>query len=128
MAIIPGAGGTQRLTRLIGVPKAKELIFTGRTLDGEEAKAIGLASYSVKQNDQGNAAYQQALELANEIARNGPVAVRMAKTAIDSGIQVDIDTALKIEELCYSNVISTKDRVEGLNAFKEKRPPKYLGE
>jgi methylglutaconyl-CoA hydratase len=128
LAIIPGAGGTQRLTRLIGVPKAKELIFTGRTLDGEEAKAIGLASYSVKQNDQGNAAYQQALELANEIARNGPVAVRMAKTAIDSGIQVDIDTALKIEELCYSNVISTKDRVEGLNAFKEKRPPKYLGE
>lgn len=85
-------------------------------------------NYSVKQNEQGNAAYKQALELAQEIVKNGPVAIRMAKAAINAGIETDIDTSLKIEELCYSNVIPTKDRIEGLTAFKEKRPPKYLGE
>lgn len=70
MAIIPGAGGTQRLPRLIGVAKAKELIFTGRILDGNQAKDIGLVNLSVKQNDEGNAAYKSAIELAQEIARN----------------------------------------------------------
>jgi methylglutaconyl-CoA hydratase len=128
LAIIPGAGGTQRLTRLIGVSKAKELIYTGRTLDGNEALQIGLVSHSVKQNEQGDAAYARALELAHEIVKNGPIAVRMAKMAIDTGIECNMDAALKVEELCYSNVITTKDRVEGLNAFREKRPPKYIGE
>ena len=70
MAIIPGAGGTQRLPRLIGVNKAKELIFTGRTLDGSQAEKIGLVNLSVKQNDDGNAAYKSALELAQEIVKN----------------------------------------------------------
>ena len=128
LAIIPGAGGTQRLTRLIGISKAKELIYTARVLDGDQAEAIGLVNTSVKQNDEGNAAYKRALEIAHEIAKNGPIAVKMAKMAIDSGIEVEIDTALKVEELCYANIIHTKDRVEGLNAFKEKRPPKYIGE
>lgn len=70
LAIIPGAGGTQRLPRLIGVNKAKELIFTGRTLDGSQAEKIGLVNLSVKQNDDGNAAYKSALELAQEIVKN----------------------------------------------------------
>jgi methylglutaconyl-CoA hydratase len=90
LAIIPGAGGTQRLPRLIGVAKAKELIFTGRILDGDQAKAIGLVNESLKQNDEGNAAYKRALELAQEIAKNGPLAVQMAKLSIDSGSEVRI--------------------------------------
>lgn len=128
LAIIPGAGGTQRLSRLVGVAKAKELIFTARVLDGAEALAIGLVNHSVAQNSTGDAAYAQALQLAKEIAKNGPVAVRMAKTAIDSGLEVDIATALKVEELCYASTIGTRDRVEGLAAFREKRPPNYIGE
>jgi methylglutaconyl-CoA hydratase len=88
LAIIPGAGGTQRLPRLIGVAKAKELIFTGRVLDGDQAKAIGLVNESLKQNEEGNAAYKRALELAQEIAKNGPLAIQMAKLSIDSGSEV----------------------------------------
>lgn len=128
LAIIPGAGGTQRLARQVGPAKAKELIFTAKILDGKEAVNIGLVNMCVEQNETRDAAYLRALELANSIINNGPVAVRMAKLAIDRGIQVDINSALKVEELCYAKVVPTKDRLEGLNAFKEKRPPKFLGE
>ncbi|RNA07466.1 methylglutaconyl- mitochondrial, partial [Brachionus plicatilis] len=128
LAIIPGAGGTQRLTKLIGIPRAKELIYTGKILDGDEALKVGVVNYSEKQNDQGDAAYKKAFQIASEIVKNGPIAVQMAKCAIDSGAHVDIRTGLKIEELCYSRLISTKDRIEGLTAFKEKRAPRYLGE
>ena len=128
LAIIPGAGGTQRLTKLIGVSRAKELIYAARILDGDEALNFGIVNYSEKQNDQGDAAYKKALQMAADIVRNGPIAIQMAKCAIDSGSDVDIQTGLKIEELCYSRLIPTKDRLEGLNAFKEKRLPKYIGE
>jgi len=101
------------LPRLIGVSKAKELIFTGRILDGDQAKSIGLVNESVKQNEQGNAAFKHALELAEEISKNGPIAVKMAKLSIDAGIEHDIQSALSLEESCYSKVIPTKDRVEG---------------
>ncbi|CAG7815400.1 unnamed protein product [Allacma fusca] len=127
LAIIPGAGGTQRLPRIIGMAKAKELIYTGRILDGDEAEKIGLVNYSVSQNKSGDAAYQRALELAEEILPNGPVGVRMAKVSINKGLQVDLSTGLAIEESCYAQVIPTKDRTEGLLAFREKRPPKYSG-
>lgn len=128
LGIIPGAGGTQRLPRLVGISKAKELIYTGRVLSGEQAAEIGLVNEALKQNEQGDAAYQHALQFAKEIAKNGPVAVKMAKLSIDGGIDVDIQSALKLEETCYSAVIPTKDRIEGLNAFKEKRTPNYIGE
>lgn len=128
LAILPGAGGSQRLPRLIGVPLAKELIFTGRTLDGNAAHKIGLVNHVVDQNKDGDAAFHRALELAEEIAANGPVAVRMAKLAINYGSEVDLATGLAFEETCYAQVIPTKDRLEGLQAFKEKRPPKYIGE
>ncbi|XP_058022834.1 methylglutaconyl-CoA hydratase, mitochondrial isoform X3 [Ahaetulla prasina] len=111
LAIIPGAGGTQRLPRTIGVSLAKELIFSARVLDGEEAKSIGLISHVVEQNEAGDAAYRRALALAREFLP-----------------QVDLLTGLAIEEACYAQTIPTKDRIEGLLAFKEKRPPRYKGE
>ncbi|XP_062925003.1 methylglutaconyl-CoA hydratase, mitochondrial isoform X1 [Mobula hypostoma] len=128
LAIIPGAGGTQRLPRIVGVSTAKELIFSGRVVDGTEAKAIGLVSHVVEQNEEGDAAYHRALSLAKEFLPQGPIAVRLAKLAINRGVEVDLKTGLEIEEACYAQVIPTKDRIEGLNAFKEKRLPRYTGE
>ncbi|XP_062369233.1 methylglutaconyl-CoA hydratase, mitochondrial isoform X3 [Cinclus cinclus] len=128
LAIIPGAGGTQRLPRTIGVSLAKELIFSARTVDGEEAKSIGLISHVVEQNEAGDAAYRRALALAREFLPQGPVAMRVAKLAINQGMEVDLVTGLAIEEACYAQTIPTKDRMEGLLAFKEKRPPRYKGE
>lgn len=128
LAIIPGAGGTQRLPRLIGPAFAKELIFTAKTLTGAEAMKMGLVNYTVKQNSEGNAAYLKALELAREIVPNGPVSLKLAKVAINAGLEVDLNTGNVIEEACYAQVIPTKDRVEGLLAFKEKRAPIYTGE
>ncbi|XP_061656764.1 methylglutaconyl-CoA hydratase, mitochondrial isoform X1 [Syngnathoides biaculeatus] len=128
LAIIPGAGGTQRLPRVIGVSRAKELIYTARIVDGAEACRLGLVSHSVEQNQRGDAAYLRALELAREINPQGPIAVRMAKLAMNQGIEVDLSTGLAIEEACYGQVIPTADRLEGLAAFKEKRRPHYKGE
>ncbi|XP_061732825.1 methylglutaconyl-CoA hydratase, mitochondrial isoform X1 [Nerophis ophidion] len=128
LAIIPGAGGTQRLPRVIGVSLAKELIYTARVVDGVEACRLGLVSHSVEQNKVGDAAYLRALALAREINPQGPIAVRMAKLAINQGIEVDLSTGLAIEEACYAQVIPTKDRLEGLTAFKEKRIPNFKGE
>ncbi|XP_078252225.1 methylglutaconyl-CoA hydratase, mitochondrial [Rhinoraja longicauda] len=127
LAIIPGAGGTQRLPRIVGAAMAKELIFSGRVVDGTEAKTIGLVSHVVEQNEAGDAAYHRALSLAKEFLPQGPIAVRLAKLAINRGIEVDLKTGLEIEEACYAQVIPTKDRIEGINAFKEKRLPRYIG-
>ncbi|KAF3848718.1 hypothetical protein F7725_015215, partial [Dissostichus mawsoni] len=120
--------GTQRLPRAIGVSLAKELIFAARVVDGAEACRLGLANHSVEQNKVGDAAYLRALELAREINPQGPIAVRMAKLAINQGIEVDLLTGLAIEEACYAQVIPTKDRLEGLAAFREKRRPQFKGE
>ena len=128
LAIIPGAGGTQRLPRIVGVPKAKELIYTAAILSGQEAADINLVNYCVPQNEQGDSAYQKALSIAEKIIPNGPIGVRMAKTAITKGVEVDISSGLGIEEACYAQLIPTKDRIEGLTAFKEKRTPNYKGE
>lgn len=127
LAIIPGAGGSQRLPRNISVSLAKELIYTGRILDGNEAERVGLVNHAVKQNDDGDAAYRKALDIAREIVPNGPIAVRVAKEAINGGIEVDLQTALAFEENCYAKVIPTKDRLEGLKAFAEKRTSMYRG-
>jgi methylglutaconyl-CoA hydratase len=123
LAIIPGAGGTQRLPRLIGLAKAKELIYTARRIDADEALSFGLVNQVVDAEDLLSAAYQ----LAAEIAANGPVAVRQAKFAIDQGFGVDLHTGLAIEQKAYEVVIPTDDRLEGLAAFAEKRKPNYIG-
>ncbi|TPX58594.1 hypothetical protein PhCBS80983_g03041 [Powellomyces hirtus] len=122
LAIIPGAGGTQRLPRLIGIPRAKELIFTARVLKSVEAERIGLVNYAVE-----GSAYDKALEIARSILTKGPVAIKAAKLAIDRGTQVDISSGLAFEQTCYAQVIPTEDRLEGLRAFKEKREPVYKG-
>nr|XP_060629506.1 enoyl-CoA hydratase domain-containing protein 2, mitochondrial [Anolis sagrei ordinatus] len=125
--LFPGAGGTQRLPRCIGISLAKELIFTGRQIDGQEALSIGLVNHSVPQNDEGDAAYQRALTLAKEIVPRAPIAVRMGKVAINKGIEVDIASGMAIERMCYARNIPTKDRQEGMAAFIEKREPKFIG-
>uniref|UniRef100_A0A8D0NWC9 Enoyl-CoA hydratase domain containing 2 n=1 Tax=Sus scrofa TaxID=9823 RepID=A0A8D0NWC9_PIG len=126
--LLPGAGGTQRLPRCLGVALAKELIFTGRRLSGMQAQALGLVNHAVAQNEEGNAAYHRALALAQEILPQAPIAVRLGKLAIDRGIEVDIASGMAIEGICYAQNIPTRDRLEGMAAFREKRTPKFVGE
>ncbi|XP_004468890.1 enoyl-CoA hydratase domain-containing protein 2, mitochondrial isoform X2 [Dasypus novemcinctus] len=126
--LLPGAGGTQRLPRCVGVALAKELIFTGRRLNGIQAQALGLVNHTVSQNEEGDAAYHQARALAQEILPQAPTAVRLGKVAIDRGMEVDIASGMVIEGMCYAQNIPTRDRLEGMAAFREKRPPKFVGE
>merc|ERR1712086_499825 len=123
LAIIPGAGGTQRLPRVVGLPKAKELVFTASILNSTDAQSIGLVNYAV---DQG-AALDKALELSALIVPRGPIAVRLAKLAMSRGMDVDRASGFAFEEACYAQVIPTEDRLEGLAAFAEKRKPVYKG-
>ncbi|XP_008541145.1 enoyl-CoA hydratase domain-containing protein 2, mitochondrial isoform X6 [Equus przewalskii] len=125
--LLPGAGGTQRLPRCLGVALAKELIFTGRRLSGTQAQVLGLVNHAVAQNEEGNAAYHRARALAQEILPQAPIAVRLSKVAIDRGMEVDIASGMAIEGICYAQNIPTQDRLEGMAAFREKRPPKFVG-
>merc|ERR1711981_1407394 len=127
LAIIPGAGGTQTLSRRVGSAKAKEMIFQAKIVNGGEAESIGLVNGNVSGNEVGDAAFHKAMEVAQKIAPNGPVALRMAKMAVNKGGEVDLATGLAVEEMCYAQVIPTKDRLEGLAAFREKRTPQYKG-
>lgn len=124
LAIIPGAGGTQRLPRIVGIAKAKQLIFTAQRLTPDEAHSIGLLNECVEEGK----AYEKSLEIARKILPNGPIAVKVAKVAIQEGMQMDRRTGMLLEQQCYAQVIPTKDRIEGLQAFKEKRKPMYKGE
>ncbi|GAJ40020.1 enoyl-CoA hydratase [Saccharococcus caldoxylosilyticus] len=124
LGIIPGAGGTQRLPRLIGKGKAKELIFTAKRITAQEAAQIGLVEYVVPRAQ----LMEKALEIAGQIAANAPIAVRQAKLAVNRGLDVDLATGLRLEQMAYEVTIPTKDRLEGLQAFKEKRKPVYKGE
>lgn len=123
LAIIPGAGGTQRLPRIIGPSRAKEMIFTAERIDAKRAYEIGLANQTVPAADLLTA----ARAMAERIAQNGPVALRMAKRAVDKGIQMDLANGMAFETTCYDVLIPTEDRIEGLTAFKEKRKPVYKG-
>lgn len=124
LGIIPGAGGTQRLPRLIGKGKAKELIFTARKITASEAEKIGLVEY-VEKNEN---LMEKALEICKLICKNAPIAVTQAKLAIDKGNEMDLQSSLAFEQAAYEITIPTKDRLEGLQAFKEKRAPIYKGE
>jgi enoyl-CoA hydratase len=123
LGIFPGIGGTQLLPRIVGAPLAKELIFTGRRLKAEEAKAAGLVNHVVPAGQ----ARAKATEIAATIARNGPFAVRQAKKAIAYGVETDLDTAMILAIEAYNATVVTEDRLEGVRAFNEKRPPHFKG-
>ena len=123
LAIIPGAGGTQRLPRLVGRGKAKELIFTGQRIGAHEALNIGLVNQICEQND----LLDECKKMAAMICETGPIAIEQAKYAVNYGIDTDLYTGLAIESNAYWVTIPTEDRLEGLAAFKEKRKPVYKG-
>lgn len=123
LAIIPGAGGTQRLPRLVGRGKAKELIFTGQRIGAEEALNIGLVNKICGQKD----LLDECKKMAAMICETGPIAIEQAKYAINYGIEADLHTGLALESNAYWVTIPTEDRLEGLAAFREKRKPVYKG-
>jgi len=123
LAIIPGAGGTQRLPRLIGKGKAKELIFTGRRVPAAEALQIGL----VNQVCPPDHLLAECRRMAAMICEGGPVAIEQAKYAINNGLETDLHTGLAIESNAYWVCIPTEDRTEALAAFREKRKPVFRG-
>ncbi len=116
LGITPGFGGTQRLPRVIGSSKAKEMIFTAEIIDAEEAFRIGLVSKVVEQEDLMNT----ALEMANKIAANGQIAVRQSKDAINNGMQCDLLTGLNFEAQAFSVCFSTEDQKDAMTAFLNK--------
>jgi len=124
LAIIPGAGGTQRLPRLIGKGKAKELIFTGRRVAASEALDIGMVN-TVSTLD---CLLDDCYSLAAMICETGPIAIEQAKYAINFGMETDLQTGLAIESNAYWVTIPTKVRIVGLAAFREKRKPVFTGE
>ena len=124
LGIMPGAGGTIAAPRLIGAAKAKELIFTGRTVSAEEAVQMGLINYSVS----ADSVREEALRLAKRLVEKAPVAMRMAKESIDRGLQAgSMDEGLEIELELWSRLFATEDQKEGMAAFVEKRPAQYKG-
>jgi enoyl-CoA hydratase/carnithine racemase len=123
LGIIPGVGGTQRLSRIASVAAAKELILTGRRVRAQRAYALGIVSDVVPADNLTDA----AVKLAEEIAAAGPLAVAAAKRAIDEGFALPLADALALEAACYEEVLASDDRNEGLAAFAEKRLPVFNG-
>jgi enoyl-CoA hydratase len=123
IGLIPGWGGTQRLTRLVGKAKAKELVFMGKIIDAKTAEQIGLVNMVVPAEQLMTAARQ----FAQELATKAPVALKVAKTVIDNGFETDLETALMLEREGFGTVASTEDLQEGVKAFTEKRKPTWKG-
>lgn len=121
LGIIPGGGGTQRLPRLIGVTKAKELLFTGDNIDANEAYRLGLVNKVVPVD----AAMDEARKMALKIARQPAIALRATKMAINDGMNMDIRSAMAYEARCFENLFSTEDQKEGTKAFLDKRKPVF---
>jgi enoyl-CoA hydratase len=124
LGILPGAGGTQRLTMLVGVAKAKELIFTGEIIDARQAEQIGLVNHVVPHEE----LHDYVTGLANRILQKGPIAVRLAKQAINVGILYGSSAGYSTERLAQSVLFGTGDHLEGIIAAIEKRTPKFKGE
>ncbi len=123
LGIHPGFGGSQRLPRLIGSAKAKELIFTGKMIDAKEAEKIGLVNKVVAPEK----LHEEAKALASEILKNGLVAIRLVKSAINAGLDTTLEKGLAYEAETQGLAFSTEDKNEGLSAFMEKRKPNFKG-
>lgn len=123
IGIMPGASGTQHLPRAIGVRRAKEVILTGRPFDAAEAHAWGLVNRICEPSD----LMPAALETAERIAANAPIAIRQARQSVEAAASLDIKNGYDVEIACYQRVIDTEDRREGISAFNEKRKPVFKG-
>jgi enoyl-CoA hydratase/carnithine racemase len=124
LGIIPGGGGTQRLPRLVGRGQAKEMLLLGLRLTAEEALNIGLINHIAPEGK----LMDMALEMAEKIVNNPPIAVQQAKIAINQGLEVELAQGLEIESEAYEVCIPTKDRIEALAAINDKRKPVFKGE
>lgn len=121
LGITPGFGGTQRLARIVGTGMAKEMIYTGKIINAEEAFRIGLVNKIVEPDK----LMDEARALANTIAMQAPIAVKLCKSAINRGMQCDIDTAIMYESEAFGECFSTEDQKEGMTAFTEKREKNF---
>jgi enoyl-CoA hydratase/carnithine racemase len=124
LGIIPGGGGTVRLPRLVGRGRAKDIILTARWVEADEALRIGLVQRIAPKGE----VLEHAIGIAEQIINNGPIAITQAKYVINRGLEVSLEEALQMESDAYEVCIPTKDRVEALAAFKEKRKPEFKGE
>lgn len=123
LGILPGGGGTQRLPRLIGAAKAKELIFSGDFIDAKEALRVGLVN-KVVPTDQ---LLTEAKKMAKRFSARGAVALNLAKSCVNEGLRMDLEMGLRYEHKCFGLLFATEDQKEGMNAFIEKRKPKFQG-
>jgi enoyl-CoA hydratase/carnithine racemase len=120
LGFMPGAGGTQRLTRLVGPAKAKSMVFTGRFVKADEALALGIADQVVPDAD----VYTAAVAMASQWAEGPAVALRAAKQAIDQGLELDLDNALRLETALFAGLFATDDQTAGMRSFVENGPGK----
>ena len=120
LGVIPGAGGTQRLTRLVGPAKAKDLVFSGRHVGAEEALAVGIADRVVPDGE----VYAAARELVERYAHGPAIALRAAKQAVDDGLEMDLDAALRLESALFAGLFATEDQRTGMASFLENGPGK----
>ncbi len=124
LGVIPGGGATQRLPRMIGIHRAKELILTGRKLSAEEAHALGIVNRLVAEGE----AEKAAREIAEEMMQGAPMALAQAKKALNAAMNMGLDIGLQFETEAYQACLASKDRDEGLAAIRQKRKPRYTGE
>lgn len=128
LGVIPGAGGTQRLTRAIGKSRAMEIILTGRRISAEEASAWGLVSRIVQPSDSGSGVVEEAVRVASSIAGKGAVAVKAGKESVKRACEVGQGEGLLFERRMFHGLFATKDQKEGMGAFVEKRKAKFEDE
>ncbi len=121
LGILPAAGGTQRLARLIGLGRAKDMVLLGRRIDAQEAVAIGLASKCVPEESLA----EEAVRMAKKLLKKGPLALQVAKSVLNASLSTDVETGLLMETLALSALCGTEDKKEGVDAFLEKRHPSF---
>ena len=123
LGVIPGFGGTQRLPRLVGPARAKELLYTGKIIDAVEAQTLGL----VNRVTEGSQLLEETLKIAFVIASKSPLTISWLKQTVNEGMMIDLETACSLEKTIFSLCFSTHDQKEGMKAFLEKRPPVFTG-